>query len=138
MFGSKRFKAAIAILGVFVLFAAIMVTAFRESERSEHRLNSNRVTLHGIEGLIQSYYADFGTLPPHDHIVESLLGDNERVIRYIDKDRARFPNDQILDSLKNPIIIEYEGDKVSLRSAGLNGVYGDEDDITHSFEVGQR
>jgi hypothetical protein len=68
-------------------------------------------------------------------LADNLLGSNSLGKKYIFADNRFVQEDRFIDVFKRPIEIKFDGDAVSLRSAGANGEFGDEDDYAILVEI---
>ncbi len=90
---------------------------------------------HVVEEGLTAYAGDHGQRPQGSdpQIVAALLGDNERKKSYLRPNFREFLDAQgrVLDSWKKPFRFEPAPDgNIKLRSAGPNGTFDDEDDLT--------
>jgi hypothetical protein len=131
----------ICVVG-FVTIALVIIALRNHDHRQEaiapvRMADASDTQLFVLQLLMRQYYRDYGELPPRDRLIAGLLGENRGGIRYIAEETNWVRDNDMLDSFGRPILIEIEGTKVQLRSAGANGVLGYEDDYEQRFGVGE-
>ena len=98
--------------------------------------NSALIALVVEEGLAE-YRQEHAALPEgrEPEVIAALLGQNPKQKSYLRPDFRQFLDEhgEILDSWKQPFRFDRASDGgIKLRSAGPNGLFDDEDDVTSS------
>ena len=100
----------------------------------DHQRQGTSQCLYVIEKAIDEYGADFEDLsaPPSDNgeLAAALLGENPRNKEYIGKKTVVLREGKFVDFWKRELRFEEEDGVLRGSSAGPNGDFGDDDDIT--------
>ena len=100
--------------------------------RNFSRENATRAEIQIITASVQAYCKTNGVLPVGDNhdIFNALAGSNVNKTIFLVAIRTN-GNGEVLDSWQTPFQIQKSGStNFTIRSAGKNKIFGDEDDIT--------
>ena len=121
----------ITILSAIVLLLSILFWLFKWPELK--KLETSKFA-YLIEDALEQYRSDQSAYPPEASVAAALYGENARKKRYLAGLESIVRDGQFTDMWKTPFKIEFpvEGSegKAKLTSAGPDGEFGNEDDIT--------
>lgn len=128
----------------FVTVCAILAVAFYFVLIWPHRGHGNRARARdararidtlSLAAALKAYDTEYNTLPTGTQptIIRALCGDNLRQIVFLEiSEDARGTNGEFLDPWRTPYrITHYGSNDVVITSAGPDGRFDDEDDITN-------
>lgn len=127
---------------LFVLFATVMSASFCAGCLifyfvfwPQQLVRNSALLAYTLEQGFEAYRSDHEALPEGTpaQMVEALLGDNPRQKSYVRPEMRDFVSEagEVRDSWKRPFQFDREDPTViRLLSAGPNGVFGDDDDVT--------
>ncbi|HSH93381.1 MAG TPA: hypothetical protein VK968_04495 [Roseimicrobium sp.] len=87
---------------------------------------------------LQLYNQEYGQLPvktDNAMLVQILEGDNPRKLKFYILDRERSKTGQFLDGWGKPLLFRPNSTGLLIRSAGKDGIYYTQDDITQEAQV---
>lgn len=119
----------IIILCVLMLIVSIVFYVVRWPDIKRQGTSQSIQT---IEQAMEAYKSDYGMYPDGDNgaIAALLLGDNSREKRYLSKKTVVLRDGEFIDFWKRPIRFGSTDGQPRGLSAGKNGMFGDEDDIS--------
>jgi len=91
-----------------------------------------------LDDALRRYRTDYPeskTLTNSTETINALLGTNSRKKIYLRKRSMLVKGGQLVDYWKRPIIFSELNDRTHISSKGMNGLYGDQDDILSSFSA---
>ena len=91
-----------------------------------------------LEDALKRYRTDYPeskNLGNSSETINALQGKNSRKKIYLSKRSMLIKEGQLVDYWNRPIIFTERNHRTRLRSAGMNGLHGDFDDIHSSFSV---
>ena len=94
-----------------------------------------------LEDALKRYRTDYPeskNLGNSSETINALQGKNSRKKIYLSKRSMLIKEGQLVDYWKRPIIFTERNHLTRLRSAGMNGLHGDFDDIHSTFSVKNR
>ncbi|HIG82715.1 MAG TPA: hypothetical protein EYG40_12180 [Verrucomicrobia bacterium] len=91
-----------------------------------------------LDDALRRYRTDYPeskTLTNSTETINALLGTNSRNKIYLRKRSMLVKEGRLVDYWKRPIIFRKLNDRTRISSNGMNGLYGDQDDILPNFSV---
>jgi len=124
----------IIILAVFILM--------RRGGHRERGVPLVKIEMRSLLGALQYYEAEYDQYPPgsSSEILQSLVGNNPKKKVFLNiPERSTNNTGEFVDPWRTPyrIIIE-STNRVTIQSAGMNKIFGDNDDVTMSTSYPQR
>jgi hypothetical protein len=114
---------------VAILIASLVLRIFFLPEYQSK--GSSRI-IYVIESAMAEYKEDYGSYPPggNEIIAKILLGDNSRGKAYLPEDSVVMRDGMMVDLWKRPLRVITNDFKPLVLSAGENGEFDDNDDIS--------
>lgn len=121
----------ITILSAIVLVISILFWLFKWPELKKTETSKFAYL---IEDALEQYKSDQKRYPPAADIAAALYGENERQKRYLAGLESIVRDGEFTDMWENPFRVELPAEgvegKAKLTSAGPDGEFGNDDDIT--------
>lgn len=129
--------AVVVILG---LLAAITMPTVHVCGQSKET-SITQVEIFQASLALLAYNQKYGRLPDETDnamLVQILEGDNPRKLKFYILDRKRSKTGQFIDGWDKPLLFKPNTTGLLIRSAGKDGIYYSEDDITQEAHIRAR
>ena len=119
-----------------IIFITSIIYYFFFWPRVQSKATSQLINM--LDDALRRYRTDYPeskTLTNSTETINALLGTNSRKKIYLRKSSMLVKGGQLVDYWKRPIIFSELNDRTHISSNGMNGLYGDQDDILSSFSA---
>jgi hypothetical protein len=119
-----------------IIFITSIIYYFFFWPRVQSKATSQLINI--LDDALRRYRTDYPeskTLTNSTETINALLGTNSRKKIYLRKSSMLVKGGQLVDYWKRPIIFSELNDRTHISSNGMNGLYGDQDDILSSFSA---
>jgi hypothetical protein len=119
-----------------IIFITSIIYYFFFWPRVQSKATSQLINM--LDDALRRYRTDYPeskTLTNSTETINALLGTNSRKKIYLRKRSMLVKGGQLVDYWKRPIIFSELNDRTHISSKGMNGLYGDQDDILSSFSA---
>lgn len=136
----KLFAKIAALAAILLLLAGILVPTMC-GPWPTHKVSMTRAEMSQAAIALQLYDMEYGHFPAETDnvlLVQVLEGDNPRKLHFYAADREESKTGQFMDGWGMPLVFKSNNTGLLIRSAGKDGRYYTEDDITEVVQVKAR